>query len=114
MKVSEYTARRKAQNELFFRSINERIDKTGNIILNDSQKYITPIDFVCECSKVTCYDKIPLSLKEYEEIRIKRKSFIITPGHEMDEIEDVTREDDKFSLVQKTGKAAEEIDKVIN
>ena len=111
MKDSEYSQRRLAQNELVFRGINNDIDKAENTKLNGNQKALTQIEFVCECSRKTCSDKINISLREYEDIRNEGSLFIIVSGHQVPRIEYIARQEDNFLVVRKTGDAGDEIKK---
>lgn len=112
MKELEYSQRRQARNELSFRDINNDINKVGDSVLTDGEKILSKIEFVCECSKVTCFDKIGISLREYEEIRNKKMLFIVAPGHETPDIEEIVRREHNFLVVRKTGKASDEVKKL--
>jgi hypothetical protein len=47
-----------------------------------------------------------LTLAEYETVRADPASFVVAPGHELPEIEDVVRQTDRFQIVRKHDDAA--------
>jgi hypothetical protein len=84
-----------ARNEVLFREVNERI--AGLVGLQDG-----PLEFLCECSDVACTDAIKLHLEEYETVRTGSKLFVIAPGHELQAVERVVEEHDRFLVVERT------------
>jgi hypothetical protein len=85
---------RLAHNQVLFREVNERLRE----MLNESAG---EADFLCECSRADCTETVPLQLAEYERIRSNSNQFVITPGHEIPEIEKVVSESDRYFLVRK-------------
>jgi len=57
--------------------------------------------FVCECSDVNCTKHLTLSHHEYKRIHKDNDSFVVAPGHDLPEIEDVTRRTKEFWVVKK-------------
>jgi hypothetical protein len=90
--------KRAAQNEVLFRSVNEEIEKLGQV---DSGPDARPVAFVCECSDGTCAEQVHLTPREYEEVRANGRWFAIAPGHVTDEIEHVVRSTDRYLIVEK-------------
>jgi hypothetical protein len=84
-----------ARNEVLFREVNEHI--AGLVGLQDG-----PLEFLCECSDVRCTNAIELHLEEYETVRTRRKLFVIAPGHEVQAVERVIEEHDRFMVVERT------------
>jgi hypothetical protein len=101
--VNEEQARRRAENEALFRSLNEAIKGTE---VGDGADASDPIDFVCECSSTECMKVVSVSREEYEAVREGASTFIVAPGHEEPEIEDVIVRHSGFSVVEKRGNAA--------
>jgi hypothetical protein len=101
--MNEAQVRRRARNEALFRSLNEKIKgiETGN-----GADATDRIDFVCECSSIECMKVVSLSRAEYEAVREGGSTFIVAPGHEEPEIEDVIVSHSGFSVVEKRGEAA--------
>jgi hypothetical protein len=85
---------RLARNQILFREVNERLHElsTGG---GESSEY------VCECSNVDCVETISLTREEYESVRSYPAVFVVTPGHEIHEVERIVAEDDGYTLVEK-------------
>jgi hypothetical protein len=96
-------AQRAAQNEALFRSVNEQIEKLGQV-WSPSGEPLTA--FVCECSDGTCAEQLQLTLDEYEEVRSESRWFAIAPGHETEQIEHVVRANERYVIVEKDTPAA--------
>ena len=95
--------RRLAENEIFFRSINERIDDVAAHMGVDGHRY----EFVCECADRGCTARIELTLADYDAVRRHPAHFVVTPGHEQLDIETVVDRRRQFFVVEKQGEAAE-------
>ena len=61
--------------------------------------------FICECSKADCFERISLTLSQYEHIRREGVRFVVTPGHEDVEVELVVGRRGTYSIVEKDGSA---------
>jgi hypothetical protein len=85
---------RLARNQVLFREVNERV----NEVADDSA---VRAEYVCECSREDCIETIELDREEYEGIRSSPNLFVITPGHEVAELDRVVTENDRFTLVEK-------------
>ena len=86
-----------AENEAAFRDVNERLE-------SDLKQYADPgerFDFVCECGKESCHDRIPLTLEEYEAVRRDSRTFVVVIGHEIADVEDVVAAGDGHAVVRK-------------
>ena len=95
---------RLARNEALFREVNEQIERAvGRIGREDGHVY----EFLCECSNADCTLLLPLPLAEYEAARSDPRQFIVAPGHELPEIENVVARNAGYELVLKRGDAAE-------
>jgi hypothetical protein len=86
---------RLARNQVLFREVNERLREQ----LDESAGGRT--EFLCECSNTDCLETVALDPPEYERIRSKGNQFVITPGHEIHDIEKVVWESDRYFLVAK-------------
>ena|SRR5215204_7659697 len=83
---------RVAKNEALFREVNERIkDVTG----------YENAEYLCECGKATCTETIPMTMSDYEILRSDARQFVVLPGHEIPDLEDVVARSDKFLVVRK-------------
>ena len=93
--------RRMAQNEAFFREVNERIDDVA-----DRHRYSRGLnEYLCECANPDCTFRVPLSAPEYEAVRADGSRFVVLPGHHTPEVEVLVSQDDRFWIVTKTGEA---------
>ena len=94
---------RLARNETLFRSVNENIEDAAASSQFDGHVF----EFFCECSNIDCTLLLPLTLSEYERVRADPKQFIVAPGHELPEIENVVARGGGYQIVVKEGEAAE-------
>jgi hypothetical protein len=95
--------RRLAENEVRFRALNERLrDGSDTWGLGDGM-----LELVCECGDEDCTQALRLTPREYESVRSDAARFIVAPGHELIEVEDVVAEHEGWSIVRKRGEAAE-------
>ena len=72
---------RLAQNEVLFRTVNEAIEQKA-IELGGLDDY----EFICECSSSGCFDRVSLTLSDYEYVRREGTRFFVAPGHENIEV----------------------------
>jgi hypothetical protein len=98
---------RRAENEALFRDINERVsrirDQTGESDVSGDEL----LDFLCECARQECLEKLQLTPSEYERVRSVPTDFLVAPGHQVAEIERIVSENERFTIVRKEGRAAE-------
>src|SRR4051794_10922653 len=89
----EHRQVRAAKNQSLFREVNERIEelRPGEML----------IEFACECSNTECTTALPLSDDEYEGVRRFPTHFIVMPGHELDEVERVVEQNERYAVVEK-------------
>lgn len=95
---------RLAENESFFREVNERIDDVGPTPENGLTL------FVCECGDPGCSERISMSHQEYEEVRSNSARFVVRPGHVIPDVETVVVVTDRYTVVEKRGEAADVAD----
>jgi hypothetical protein len=84
-----------ARNEALFREVNERLQD-----VSEDRATLTT-DFVCECGNAACTETIPMRDEEYESVRADPLLFVIVPGHETGEVEEVVAENERFNVVRK-------------
>src|ERR671935_1768321 len=94
------TEERVAGNEALFREVNERRAETAEQFAGTEDES-TPLDFVCECGRAGCAEKMPMTLAEYERVRSEPTYFAIVPGHELPEVERVVERHATYLLVEK-------------
>ena len=94
--------RRIAENESRFREINERLEADLKRIPDDGQA----AEFICECGRADCTEPVPLSLDEYEHVRGDPLTFVLVPGHEFADAEDVLFASERYTVVRKKPETA--------
>ena len=82
--MDEARQERLAKNEDLFRTLNENIVEIAGSLGGD-----TPYEFICECATSGCFERILLTLTEYERVRQDGAHFLLKPGHEDIEVEQV-------------------------
>ena len=98
--TDEAREERLARNEVLFRSVNEAIEQQA-LEFGGLDKY----EFICECARSGCFDRIPLTLKDYEHVRSEGTRFFVAPGHEDIAVELVVEAGEGFVIVEKDGHA---------
>jgi hypothetical protein len=98
--MSEAREERLAKNEDLFRSLNENISGLAGTLGGE-----TPYEFICECSTSGCFERILMTLREYEHVREDGTRFLVKDGHEDIEIEQVVAVHPGYVLVEKDGVA---------
>jgi hypothetical protein len=89
-----------AQNEDWFRDLNKRKAEwmeSGN----------SAAGFRCECWHLDCAERIPLSGREWQEVRLRANTFAVAPGHVAASAEVVVKKYRHFWIVEKRGEAGE-------
>lgn len=96
----ETTGDRVGRNESIFREINERAEEIRTFAEG-------PTEFVCECARMDCTERLSVTLELYEQVRAHSQRFLVVPGHEQLEFERVVDQGDGWLVVTKIGHAAE-------
>jgi hypothetical protein len=94
----ERGARRKeqiARNEALFREVNERVQEVSE------DRATATTDFLCECGDAACSETVPLHDEEYESVRADPLLFVVAPGHEIRDVEEVIARNEHFVVVRK-------------
>jgi hypothetical protein len=89
-----------ARNEEVFRSINERIDRGAA-----QHDVSVPLPFHCECSDSSCMEKVFVVPDDYERVLDERFQFVVLPGHENSEVEQIVAAQTGYLVVEKIGEA---------
>jgi hypothetical protein len=92
---------RLAQNEDFFRGINERVSDSAESHGTSPHDY----EFFCECSDTTCMERVVLTLAEYAHIRAEPTRFVVQKNHVIPEIEHVVETVSDHMVIEKHGEA---------
>ena len=95
-----------AHNEARFRAVNEGL--RAHLARLPTEPQIAP--FICECAVASCAATIELSLARYESVRAHSRRFLVLPGHEIPDAEDVIERGDDYVLVEKKPEAVDHVD----
>lgn len=87
-----------AANEASFRDINETLEQGLHKVHRDESELA---GFVCECGDPDCSELVHIELAKYEQVRGDSRTFLIVPGHNMPEAEDVVETGERYAIVQK-------------
>ncbi len=96
-----------ARTQSLFREVNERIEA-----LTLEQRFVDG-EVLCECASEDCAEAIPLTFKEYDAVRRVPTHFLVSPGHDVPEIERVIEKHERYFVVEKfgeSGKVAAKLD----
>jgi len=89
--------RRLGENEVLYREVNERVRELHDDFGLDEQL----IEFVCECARLSCTERIRLTPGEYEHVRASGRRFALVDGHEVPDLEAVVERSERFVVVEK-------------
>ena len=97
--------RRIGHNEALYRQVNERIEG-----LNDAFSLVTSeFAVICECGDLHCMQQVRVSREVYEQTRANATRFIIVPGHEAPDVEEVVERGNEYFVVDKEPPAARRV-----
>lgn len=108
--IKDFSERRLAENEVFFRKANQKVTKGFKELKNIAseegyedwaEEANRPFLFYCECSDLLCREKIELRPSEYESIHKNSSQFVVLPGHNIPKIERITQSDKDYLVVEK-------------
>ena len=95
--MNDERTKRVGHNEALYRQVNERIEE-----LNDAWGEVTgQFAVVCECGDLACMEQVTLSRDEYERTRANPSRFIVKPGHEAPDVEEVVERAAGFVVIEK-------------
>src|SRR5690348_12840506 len=90
-----------AKNEELFRDVNERIEGLSRAV----EPRDLMVDYLCECDRRDCYERVSATREEYEAVRAVPTHFIVVGGHEDARVERVVLTNERFLIVEKQGRA---------
>jgi hypothetical protein len=94
-------------NEALFREVNERVAEVAEQFLAGETP--TTVNFSCECADGECVEMIPMTVDEYEAVRVKATQFAVAPGHEVPDIERVVERYPTYFVIEKQDPDAKEV-----
>jgi len=93
----EDRAERIGRNEALFREVNENIERISATLEVSDER----LKILCECGVPTCLEQLDVRVDDYERVRSTPTLFLIKPGHEHDDLEEVIEEHDGYHVVRK-------------
>jgi hypothetical protein len=94
---------RAAQNEAVFRRVNERLEDVNEAFQIATDK----AEFVCECARIECAERVEMTLSKYEAVRRVPTHFLVKPEHVLPKEERVVERQAQYAVVEKVGRAGE-------
>jgi hypothetical protein len=92
-----------ARNQAMYRQVNERIEELNEAFEEMSGEFVV----VCECADPMCAEQIALSREAYERTRANSAQFILRPGHQAADVEELVATQADYVIVEKhEGEAA--------
>ena len=101
--MSSLWEQRAARNESLFREVNENIARLEE---RHGATEAEPV-FLCECANADCTEHLAVGREVYERVRERPRQFLILPGHEDPQVEEVVETHRDYLIVAKTGAAGE-------
>ncbi|MBW3609530.1 MAG: hypothetical protein KY463_14540 [Actinobacteria bacterium] len=95
--MTDARKQRIARNEAAFRELNNSLE--ANVHRGRTQPDYA--GFVCECGDGDCDTTIRVELDAYEAVRQDDMLFIVVPGHQAPDSEDVVDSGDGYLIVRK-------------
>jgi hypothetical protein len=90
--------RRVARNEAVFRAVNEQVETLNRGVGQLTDRHML---IVCECGDLSCIDPLDVPVEDYERVRADSALFLVKPGHELPDTEDVVGAEEGFLIVRK-------------
>lgn len=85
-----------ARTESLFRDVNERLAET-------SERFgAKDAEFVCECADAGCSERLYAQLDDYKQVRADGMHFLVAPGHEEPQYEQVLQMNNEYQVIAKT------------
>lgn len=106
---AETDAEQAARVQLLYRQVNERIQSVGAGIFGMAPD--EPLSVVCECLDPSCVTRIEISAYDLQRLRSSSAAFVVLPGHEAPEHEEVLERHDGFLVVVKDTALVERMQK---
>ena len=99
--MDETRAHRLAENEALARDVNDRVQEVAATWYAEGE----PLEFVCECSRDDCKERVHLVMEDYREVRSSPVWFAVVPDHITPAIERAVKPLGDALVVEKTGPA---------
>jgi hypothetical protein len=84
-------------NEAIFRSVNEQVRGLNATLATFTETMM----IVCECGDRGCIEQIAIAPDAYARVREDPTCFVVLPGHELPDTEDVVDREPGYLVVRK-------------
>jgi hypothetical protein len=91
-----------ARNEAMFRSVNLEVERVSEELGGGPNDRL---EILCECGKDGCSATLDVGRAEYDDAHKQSDRFMVTPGHEDEQIEHVVKRTPDYFIVDKFGEA---------
>jgi hypothetical protein len=102
--------RRVGRNEALFRQVNEELEALEHVTRITDET----LEVVCECGDLLCRERIEVPIRDYEAVRKESDLFLVAPGHEIPDTEDVVRRAERYYVVRKREGEAARLSKALD
>jgi hypothetical protein len=99
--MDRLSERRLVENEVVFKKLNQRLQKTIKAMLDQVHTDEMELLFYCECSDLNCIERIKIPVETYETIHKRKDHFVLKAGHELPEIERIVSQVNDYVVAQK-------------
>jgi hypothetical protein len=84
------------RNRFLCRAVNDKIyELSGRLV------YVDAVEYLCECGDLECPQRVLMPHDEYRRVRRRPAEFIVAPGHERPDLEEVVSRDARWVVVRK-------------
>ena len=83
--------RRIGENEAIFRDVNQMVRPLDPVLMT----------ILCECGDAACREQLVIAQDEYERVRADPTMFVLRPGHDIGDTEQVVSKHVEFWIVRK-------------
>jgi hypothetical protein len=90
-------ATRRELNQLRFRGANELLHDA----VEDEVQEAQPVPFLCECADDECLGTVTVLLSDWEAVASQHNHFLMEPGHEHSEGEEVVGSVGQYDIARK-------------
>jgi hypothetical protein len=101
--MSSLWEQRAARNESLFREVNANIARLEE---RHGTTAAEPV-FLCECANADCAEHLAVEPDVYARVREQPRQFLVLPGHEEPQLEQVVETHRDYLIVEKIGVAGE-------
>jgi hypothetical protein len=95
--MTDERTKKVARNQAMYRQVNERMEDLNDAIGEVSGAFVV----VCECADAMCAEQIGMSREAYERTRANPTQFIVRPGHQAADVEEVVATEAEYVVVEK-------------